>query len=99
MEPFILDLFVSHASDDADIVEPLVDLLQNALDLDPERIRATSINGYRLPAGIPFDEALRRETQDARAFIGVISTASLDSLYVAFELGSRWGAHRHLIPV
>jgi hypothetical protein len=94
-----LDLFVSHSSADVDLVEPLVDLLQDALGLEPDRIRATSIDGYRLPAGIPFEEALRRETHDARAFIGVISPAGLDSTYVAFELGSRWGANRHLVPL
>jgi hypothetical protein len=97
--PASLDLFVSHSSVDSDLVEPLVDLLQSALDLEPDRIRATSVEGYRLPAGIRFEEALRRETHDARAFIGVISSASLDSVYVAFELGSRWGAGRHLIPL
>lgn len=94
-----LDLFVSHSSDDAALVELLVDLLQSALDLEPDRIRASSVDGYRLPAGIAFEEALRRETQDARAFVGVISPASLKSAYVAFELGSRWGARRHLVPL
>jgi TIR domain len=94
-----LDLFVSHSSVDADLVAPLVDLLQDALGLEPDRIRATSIDGYRLTAGIPFEEALRRETHDARAFLGVISPASLNSTYVAFELGSRWGANRHLVPL
>ena len=94
-----LDLFVSHSSVDADLVAPLVDLIQNALGLEPDRIRATSIEGYRLTAGIPFEEALRRETHDARAFLAVISPASLNSTYVAFELGSRWGAKRHLVPL
>jgi len=94
-----LDLFVSHSSVDADLVAPLVDLIQDALGLEPDRIRATSIDGYRLAAGIPFEEALRQETHGARAFLGVISPASLDSTYVAFELGSRWGANRHLVPL
>ena len=94
-----LDLFISHSSLDHDLVAPLVDLLQDALGLDPDRIRASSIDGYRLPAGIRFEEALRRETHDARTFIGVISPASLKSAYVAFELGSRWGADRHLAPL
>jgi hypothetical protein len=94
-----LDLFVSHSSVDADLVAPLVDLIQNALGLHPDRIRATSVEGYRLPAGIPFEEALRRETHDARAFVAIISPASLSSTYVVFEIGSRWGAKRHLVPL
>ena len=94
-----IKVFISHSSKDQAFVRLLIDLLRGALNLPAEQIRCTSIDGYRLPAGASATEHLRREIHEAQAFIGVISAESLQSLYVAFELGARWGAGRHLIPV
>jgi len=95
----MLMLFISHSSADRVVVEPLVDLIRSALPLSADDIRCTSVDGYRLPAGAPTDDAIRREVDSAKSFIGIISPASLRSMYVAFELGARWGAGKHLIPL
>jgi len=95
----ILTLFVSHSSKDRAIVKLLADLLRSALRLSAKELRCTSVDGYRLPGGADTIEQLRREVHDAQAFIGVISPASLESTYVTFELGARWGAAKPLIPI
>jgi|SRR5262245_50081603 len=95
----VIDLFVSHSTKDIDIVEPLVEFLQSALLLSATSIRCTSLDGYRLPGGARTDEQLRLETREARTFVGLLSSHSLASLYVAFELGARWGAGKHLVPL
>lgn len=92
-------LFISHSSKDAALVELLIDLLRSGLALDASEIRCTSVDGYRLPVGVKTDEALRREIQQAKLFIGIISTLSLQSNYVLFELGARWGYGKHLAPL
>lgn len=94
-----LKLFISHCSKDIAVVEPLVDLLQSALNLPASDIRCTGIDGCRLPGGADTDEQLRGEVHDSEAFIGVISLASISSMFVVFELGARWGVKKHLIPV
>ncbi len=94
-----LSVFISHSSRDTEFVRMLISLLRSALNLPAEQIRCTSIDGYRLPAGASASESLRREIHEAEAFIGVISKTSLQSLYVLFELGARWGAQKHLIPL
>jgi hypothetical protein len=92
-------LFVSHSSQDASFVRLLVGLLRSALQLPAQQIRCTSVDGFRLPGGANTNEQLRAEVYDAEAFIGVISAHSISSLYVAFELGARWGAGKQLIPL
>jgi hypothetical protein len=77
----------------------VVKLLRSALSLPPEAIRATSVDGSRLAGGVDTDEEIRVEVREAEAMVGIISMASLDSLYVVFELGARWGAGLNLIPL
>jgi hypothetical protein len=92
-------LFVSHCSDDAELASRLVALFRVALNLPTSAIRCSSVDGYRLPGGANTDEQLRREVHDAQAFVGIVSSASVRSLYVLFELGARWGAGRQMIPL
>jgi hypothetical protein len=92
-------IFISHSSQDHELVRLLLDLLRSALRLPSGQVRCTSIDGYRLPGGANTHEQLRAEVHDADAFIGVISAHSIKSLYVAFELGARWGAGKPLIPL
>jgi len=92
-------VFISHSRKDESLAEALVELLRNALNIPANAIRCTSVNGYRLPAGAPTDEALRREVHESKAFIGLITPSSMESAYVMFELGARWGAGLHLVPL
>jgi len=92
-------LFISHSARDTQIVAPLVVLLRSALNLAAAEIRCTSVDGYRLPAGVDTNEQLRREVNDSAVLLGVISSESLRSLYVVFELGARWGSKRTFVPL
>ncbi|MGH7967075.1 MAG: toll/interleukin-1 receptor domain-containing protein [Candidatus Binatia bacterium] len=94
-----LSLFISHSSRDVDLAARLVDLVRSALNLRSSQIRCTSVDGYRLPGGANTDQQLRAEVHDAKTFLGIISAASLESMYVMFELGARWGAGKHLLPL
>jgi hypothetical protein len=92
-------VFISHSSNDARLAERLVDLLRSALNLKAAEIRCTSVEGHRLPVGTPTDESLREEILKTEIFIGLISPSSMESAYVLFELGARWGAKLHLLPL
>ncbi len=95
----MIKLFISHSSKDQELVEELIELLKNALRLPSSEIRCTTIDGHRLPGGANTNEQLKREVRDSKAFIGLISFAATDSMYVLFELGARWGADKHLLPL
>lgn len=95
----LIQLFISHSGKDAIVAERLIELLQVGLNLPASAIRCTSVDGYRLPGGADTDDQLRTEALAAATFIGLVSANSLRSMYVAFELGGRWGANKHLLPV
>jgi len=92
-------IFISHSSSDIEIAEKLVDLLRTALRLTSDQIRCTSLDGYRLPGGASTSDQLKEEIYNSKSFIGLITPNSLESKYVLFELGARWGAKRQLIPL
>jgi TIR domain len=95
----LLKLFISHASADAVLARKLINLIERALALPSDQIRCSSVDGYRLPAGADTNTQIRRETLSSEAFIGLISGASLESMYVLFELGARWGTEKSLTPL
>ena len=92
-------IFVSHSSQDKALAEALVDLLRAALPIEPEEVRCTSVEEHELPADAKHDPTLRGEIQDAVTFVGIITAASIESAYVLFELGARWGSDKHLVPL
>ena len=68
----MIDVFISHSSQDMALAERVVDLLRSALNLRADGIRCTSVEGYRLPVGADSDEQLREELLGARAFVGIL---------------------------
>ena len=94
-----LRVFISHSDDDVEIAKPLITLLRNALNLRSDDIRCSSVDGYRLPAGASTDDILRQEVHDSELLIGLITPSSINSVYVLFELGARWGAGKPMYPL
>jgi len=63
------------------------------------RIRCTSVSGYGLPAGAHVDSQLQKEVGEAATLIALMTGVSVESAYVLFEVGARWGAGRHCVPL
>ncbi len=89
---YALDVLLSHSSADEKIARALINLLRDALNIEQNRIRCTSVPGYKLEIGAHTETRLCQEIQQAHIFIGLLSEVSLGSAYVLFELGARWGA-------
>ncbi|WP_367870103.1 TIR domain-containing protein [Luteolibacter sp. Populi] len=94
-----MTVFISHASADQALAAALARLLRSAFNLPTNEIRCTSVDEFRLPAGADTNDQLRREVRESKVFVGIITPSSIQSAYVLFELGARWGAQMSLFPV
>lgn len=96
----MIDIFISHSSADVRVADALIQLIRLAIPkLDANRLRCTSVEGYRLPGGAKTEDHLRKEMLEAQVFVGVLTHESLQSTYVLFELGARWGAGMQFTPL
>jgi hypothetical protein len=98
-EDALLDIFISHSSSDEDLARAMIDLLCAALALRPERIRCTSVEGFKLPIGVDSDNQIRIEVLRSKVLVGLLTPYSLESSYVLFELGARWGKDGFIAPL
>lgn len=98
-EQHTMDIFISHSNQDAHIAKLLIDLIRAAFNMQAKKIRCTSVNGYRLPAGASTNEQLKKEVHESKVLVALISPSSMDSTYVLFELGARWAISLPLIPL
>jgi hypothetical protein len=92
-------IFISHRHKDEEIVRALVKCIEAYFQVSREDIRCTSVWPYRLPVGENTAERLRIEIADAEVVLGILGTDTLQSSYVAFELGSAWGQRVWTCPL
>ena len=90
-----IDIFVSHSQHDEDLAKAIIELLMEALQVPRTRIRCTSVVGHKLRGGMSIESKLRQEINESRIFLGLLTPSSLDSTYVMFELGARWGVEKY----
>lgn len=94
-----MDIFISHSSKDSEFAVSLVRFLRVALRLSSSQILCTSVEETQLIGGAKEDEKLRQEIFDSKVFVAVLSPTSINSIYVQFELGARWGANKKIFPL
>jgi hypothetical protein len=92
-------VFLSHSHADADLASSLVDLVCSALHLRRSDFLCTSVDGASLAGGASASSELRRQIASTIAFVSLLTPKALDSHYVLFELGARWGMGGSHIPL
>jgi hypothetical protein len=94
-----LDILISHSHRNRGLVQMLIDLLEAAFRLPSGSIRCTSVDGYKFDGGVHVSSSLRREVATCKVMLAVLSSESLESFYVAIEIGGRLFAQKPLIPL
>ena len=92
-------VFISHASDDKELVSAFVDLLRTGLNFKAKDILCTSLPGHGLKSGENVADALRTGLQKAKVMIALITPRYYESYYCMCELGGAWVISGTFIPV
>ena len=90
---------MSHAHDDVEIATELVAAIELAMNVPKDAIRCTSVPGYKLDLGSMAREELRRELRSAQCVVALLTSKSIDSQWVQFELGATWLQAKQVIPL
>jgi hypothetical protein len=94
-----LKVFISHSHQDRELAKALVNFLRMAVRLESKEIRCTSYLPAGLDPGAKINEALRRDIEDCEFFFPLITTSSLKSEFVFFEIGAAWGLEQKIWPI
>lgn len=76
-----------------------MECIRTYFTVDRQDVRCTSVRPYRLPVGENTADRLRDEITEAEVVLGILTTDTLESSYVAFELGSAWGQRVWTCPL
>lgn len=91
-------IFISHSSQDSDIVEELIEMLE-AMGLAPKKIFCTSFEGYGIKLGEDFLESIKEELTSNTLVIFVLSKNFYKSPVSLCEMGAAWVMAKEHIPV
>jgi hypothetical protein len=95
----IARLFISHASDDAPLVEELIELLE-IIGLTHEQIFCTSFAGYGIDLGHNFLEAIKSELLNGDALVLFVLTQRFYASPTCLcEMGATWVLAKDHIPI
>ena len=89
-EKDMITIFISHAKSDEALATNLVKLITDSLEVPQTTIRCTSVPGYKFSGATHVSSQIRKELNESKIVIGIISKNSLMSSYVLFELGAGW---------
>jgi Sulfatase-modifying factor enzyme 1 len=92
-------IFVSHKEADQRIASILVDFILTAISIEDGDILCTSVPGHQLPFGKSIAEVLRDNLTMSAALIALLTSESLRSTWVLFELGSAWAMGKIVVPI
>ncbi len=95
----MIDVFISHSSQNEKLADSLASFIREALSVKPDRIRCTSVSPYRLPGGAHTENQLRAEIKEAKCFLALITPTSVVSPWVLIELGARCETEKRLTPL
>lgn len=91
-------IFISHSSQDEELVDQFVYLLNAGMKVELDNIYCTSILG-NVPTGRPFINHIKENINNATLTILLITEAYVESHFCIAEMGASWALSQDIYPI
>jgi hypothetical protein len=98
IEKPISKVFISHSSEDSNIVEEVIEILE-VVGLDSNQIFCTSFEGYSIGFGENFLNTIKCELSSDSLVIFILSKNFYESPVCLCEMGAAWALVKEHIPI
>ncbi|HXF40494.1 MAG TPA: toll/interleukin-1 receptor domain-containing protein, partial [Blastocatellia bacterium] len=92
-------IFVSHAIGDSDIAGPLVDALEEFLEISRKEITCVGVAGCSQPTIGRLQELMLQEIESCKALFLILTRKSVGSPWVLGEAGAAWALRKEIVPI
>lgn len=92
-------VFISHATEDRELADKLVDLLQLGTDVGRKQVFCSSRRGTGIPAGSDFVRYIVEQMRDTVIVVQLVSPSFLASSFCMRELGAQWISEKDSFPL
>lgn len=94
------EFFISHSSDDSELVGQFVDFLQIALNVNRSSIYCTSGTGTKqIGTGVNFIEDIKQNVAGTKMVIFILTPNYFESNFCLAELGAAWALSSRIYPI
>jgi hypothetical protein len=94
------EIFLSHSSDNKELADAIVDLLDTGLAVSAEhQVFCSSVAGLGIPPGNNFKDYIKGEIQKPKIVILLISKSYLASQFCLAEVGACWAMSHVVVPI
>jgi hypothetical protein len=95
----MVDIFISHASDDAALVEAIIQLIEGGIGIRSDQIFCTSLEEQGIPPGVDFKDHIKAQLGEAKIVLAVVSPQYYNSAFCMCELGATWALTKKFVPL
>lgn len=93
-----MKIFISHSSEDKELVLMFVDLLTQGFHIDKNEIFCTSLDNS-LRVGEDFIKSIKEELHDSEIVIFLITSNYISSKFCIMEMGAAWAYKNNIVPI
>ena len=93
-----MKVFISHSSEDKELVMLFVNLLTQGFHIDNNEIFCTSMDNS-LRIGEDFIKSIKEELHDSEIVIFIITPNYIASKFCIMEMGAAWAFKNNIVPI
>lgn len=93
------EIFISHAVADKALADKFVSFLKEAIGVPAKLIFCSSVEGQGIPLGDDFNDYMKKQIQEPKLVILLMTPRYMESWFCLMELGATWAKSLTALPI